>query len=134
MKKQVNMKNIEGQILKFLKDRDWDRLRPSDLAKSIMIEGAELLELFQWSSMEIEEVLANSEKLSEVKKELADVLIYCLQLSVLLKLDTQKIIEDKLALANKKYPADVMRARTVRPGNEAVYLQIKMAHRAKNKK
>lgn len=128
------MKNIEGQILKFLKARDWDKLRPSDLAKSIMIEGAELLELFQWSSMEIDDVLADSEKLNQVKKELADVLIYCLQMSVLLKLDTQKIIEDKLALADKKYPADIMKKRAVRPGNEEVYLKIKMAHRAKNKK
>jgi len=41
------MNNSEKKILAFLKAREWDNLRPSDLAKSIIIEGAELLELFQ---------------------------------------------------------------------------------------
>ena len=127
------MRSLEKRVGEFLKARDWNHLRPSDLAKSIMIEGAELLELFQWSSLEIEDVLKDEFKLSEVKKELADVLIYCIQMSVLLKLDTRKIIEDKLALADKKYPADLMKKRSVRPGNEEVYLKIKMAHRTKSK-
>ncbi|MBI3632765.1 MAG: nucleotide pyrophosphohydrolase [Candidatus Vogelbacteria bacterium] len=125
------MRSIEKKVGDFLRARDWDHLRPSDLAKSIMIEGAELLELFQWSSMEIEDVLKDEYKLGQVKKELADVLIYCIQMSVLLKLDTKKIIEDKLALVDQKYPADLMKKRSVRPGNESVYLKIKMAHRAK---
>jgi hypothetical protein len=48
------MKNIESAIHKFLVERGWDKLRPSDLAKSISIEAAELLEIFQWVSMDIE--------------------------------------------------------------------------------
>ncbi len=42
------MNTLEKRIYKFLKVRGWDNLRPSDLAESIIIEGAELLELFQW--------------------------------------------------------------------------------------
>jgi len=47
------MKKIENKIRNFLKERTWDDLRPSDLAKSIIIEGAELLELFQWENLSL---------------------------------------------------------------------------------
>ena len=89
------MKELEQRIYKYLKVRNWHNLLPADLAKSIMIEGAELLELFQWQNLPLEAVKADKEKLEEIKKELADVLIYSLQMSVLLGLDTEKIIRTK---------------------------------------
>ena len=92
------MKELENKIHQFLKDRQWDNLRPSDLAKSIMIEGAELLELFQWENFSLKEVRSDKEKLTEIKKELADVLIYTIQISVLLGFNTKKIIVEKLSL------------------------------------
>jgi len=49
------MKHLASEIKRFLEERGWDKLRPSDLAKSISIEAAELLEIFQWTSMDIEE-------------------------------------------------------------------------------
>ena len=86
------MKELESKIYQYLKDRDWDNLRPSDLAKSIMIEGAELLELFQWENFSLAKVKSNKEKLEEIKGELADVLIYAIEMSVLLGMDTKKVI------------------------------------------
>lgn len=103
------MKDLEKRVRQHLEERGWDHLRPSDIAKSIMIEGAELLELFQWENLSLEKVRENKEKIEEIKKELADVLIYALEMSVLLRLDTTKIISDKLDLAAKKYPAELMR-------------------------
>lgn len=44
------MKEQEDAIREYLAERGWDQLRPSDLAKSISIEAAELLELFQWTT------------------------------------------------------------------------------------
>ncbi len=126
------MKDLETKILKHLKDRAWDNLRPSDMAKSIMIEGAELLEIFQWENLPLEEIKKNKEKMVEIKKELADVLICALQLSVSLKLNTKKIILDKLALTAKKYPAKLMRGRKGEPGTESEYWRIKKEYRAKN--
>lgn len=99
------MKDIENEIRKYLKERNWDTLHPSDIAKSICIESAELLEHFQWSDVTIEEVKQDTEKLEEIKKELADVFIYALDMAVLLDLDTEKIIKEKLDLVKKKYPA-----------------------------
>ena len=126
------MKQLEEIIRQHLKERNWDTLRPVDIAKSIMIEGAELLELFQWENLSLEEVKKKKETLEEIKKELADVLMYAIEMSVLLDLDTGKIILDKLAHVQKKYPAELMRANTTKePGTEKAYLEIKKAYRKK---
>lgn len=126
------MKNLEQKIRRFLKARGWDGLRPSDLAKSIMIEGAELLELFQWENLPLEEVKTNKEKLEQIKKELADVFIYGIQMSVLLGLNTEKIILDKLRKADKKYPAKLMKKGAKKEsgsGEDSLYWRIKRSHR-----
>lgn len=125
------MKDLEKKIYKHLKERNWHRLRPADIAKSIMIEGAELLELFQWENLELEEMKKDKEKIEEIKKELADVMIYALEMSVLLGFDTEKIIRKKLAYAAKKYPAKLMRERKTEAGTESEYWKIKKAHREK---
>lgn len=124
------MKELEKKVYKHLKDRNWHKLRPSDLAKSIMIEGAELLELFQWENLSLEEIKRDKEKVKDIKGELADVLIYALEMSVLLGLNTEKIINDKLAYAGKKYPAQLMRKNTQQePGTDSEYWRIKKEYR-----
>lgn len=125
------MKALEEKILKYLKARKWDKPRPGDLAKSIMLEGAELLEVFQWDNPELEAVKKDKVRVEAIKKELADVLIYCIELSVLLGLDTEKVIRKKLSLASKKYPAKLMYDRTDEPGTESLYWKIKQEHRKK---
>lgn len=128
------MKKIEQEIRRYLQERGWDELAPANLAKSIMIEGAELLELFQWEEASLADVKKDKAKMAEIKKELADVFIYALDLSVTLGLDTEKIILEKLALVKKKYPAAPMRARARAKsgsGTDAAYLRIKKMHRKK---
>lgn len=128
------MEKIEKKIKKHLVDRGWDQLLPGDLAKSIVIESGELLELFQWHNPTVAEVKKDKEKLVEIKKELADVLIYCLDLSVTLGLNTEKIILDKLAHVQKKYPAKLMRERAGKePGELDIYWKIKKEYRRKGK-
>ncbi len=127
------MKNLEEKIYKYLKERNWDKSMPVDLAKSIMIEGAELLELFQWDNLSLEEVKNNKEKMVEIKKELADVLIYSIMLSTTLGINTEKVILNKLSQAKKKYPAKMMRDAT-RGGGDTVYWKIKKEHRKNHSK
>ena len=68
------------RIRKFTEDRNWDQFHwPANLAKSIVIEAAELLECFQWSDEEYD--------LQHVKEELADVLVYSQNLLDKLELD-----------------------------------------------
>lgn len=92
---ELLMKRID----KFNKDRDWDKFHsPSNLAKSISIESNELLECFQWNDNEYD--------IEAVKEELADVMNYCLQMSMVLKLDLVDIMNDKMDKTEKKYPVD----------------------------
>lgn len=124
------MKNIQKIVADFTKARGWHKQLPDSLAKSISIEAAELLELFQWSNPTTLDLKNDKEKLAEVKHELADVLIYCCHLANILELSVDEIVVEKLALANKKYPVDVIRKYS--EGNKLdskKYLEIKKAYR-----
>ena len=50
------MKALEKEIFKYLKERNWHKLQPGDLAKSISVEAGELLELFQWLNPTLKEI------------------------------------------------------------------------------
>jgi len=76
-------------------------------------------------------VKSDKEKLEEIKKELADVLIYAVQMSVLLGLDTKKIIFDKIAHVDKKYPVALVKNNKKNPGTESAYWRIKKEYRKK---
>ena len=127
------MKEQEEAIRQYLEERGWDQLRPGDLAKSISIEAAELLELFQWTNPSLEEVKHDPEKLEAIKRELADVLIYCLDMSVLLGFDTGDIVQKKLEKVRAKYPAKMFKNREEGKdaGSEDAYWQIKKESRTK---
>ena len=86
------------RIDKFNKDRDWDQFHsPVNLAKSISIEANELLECYQWN---------DNANLDDVKEELADVMNYCLQMSMVLGLDPIDIMNKKMDKTEKKYPVE----------------------------
>lgn len=126
------VKDLEKRIKKYLADRGWDTLRPSDVAKSIAIESGELLELFQWENLELAEVKKNKAKVAAIEKELADVLIYAIDMAVLLNINTEKIILEKLRHIEKKYPAKLMKknAKTgAGSGEDSAYWKIKREYR-----
>lgn len=127
------MKKYEKYIKEYLKERGWDNLRPADVAKSISIEAAELLELFQWTNQSLAEVKKDKEKVAMIKKELADVFNYCFDLSVLMEFDTEKILRDKIEKVKKKYPAHLFKNRPQHTdaGSEDIYWKIKKEHRMK---
>ena len=85
-------------LKKFRDDRNWERFHtPENLAKSISIEAAELLELFQWS---------NDCNIECIKEELADVLIYCYKMCLVLGVEPDKIMLEKIKKNEVKYPVD----------------------------
>lgn len=124
------MIDIEQRIRSFLTDRGWDMLRPGDLAKSIAIESGELLEIFQWDNPSLEEVKKDAARRDKIKSELADVLIYCLDMAVLLDIDTKEAILQKLEKAEKKYPVEMFsKGSSDEPGTESAYWEVKKKHR-----
>lgn len=87
------------RIRRFTTDRDWDQFHsPANLAKSISIEANELLECFQWSD--------NNYDLDHVKEELADVIVYCIDMLDKLGLDADEIVNAKMAKNEAKYPVE----------------------------
>lgn len=96
-------KELLEKIIKFRDDRNWSQFHNSkDLAISISLEAAELLELFQWSNSD--ETVDNNYQ--ELKDELADILIYCTLMADKLDIDLDKAIEEKLEKNKKKYPVE----------------------------
>ena len=90
------------RILQFKVDRDWDQFHsPANLAKSISIEANELLECFQWSD--------DNYDINEVKEELADVMVYCVDMLDKLNLDADEIINAKMDKNEAKYPVEKAR-------------------------
>lgn len=99
------------RIRRFTADRDWDQFHsPENLAKSIVIEAAELLECFQWSGSDYD--------LQHVKEELADVIVYAQDLLDKLGLDADEIVNMKMEQNEKKYPVEKAR------GSAAKYDQL----------
>ena len=95
----MSLEPVKQRIDKFNKDRDWDQFHtPSNLAKSISIEANELLECFQWSDTDYD--------IEAVKEELADVMNYCIQMSMVLGVDIIDIINSKMDKTEKKYPVN----------------------------
>jgi NTP pyrophosphatase (non-canonical NTP hydrolase) len=89
---------LMAALRQFVAERNWKQFHtPENLAKSISIESAELLELFQWSE---------PSNLEEIKDELADVLTYCILLVDEYNLDIEKIVLEKLEKTKAKYPVD----------------------------
>ena len=104
------MDDLKSEIIKFRNERNWKQFHtPENLAKSISIEAAELLELFQWS---------NQHNIDEVSEELADVLIYCFYMADALGCDIKEIIFKKMEKNALKYPVDKSK------GNSKKYTEL----------
>ncbi|TDL34922.1 nucleotide pyrophosphohydrolase [Jeotgalibacillus sp. S-D1] len=95
------MKKLQEEIIEFRNKRGWDEVhQEKDLALSIVLESSELLELFQWKSSE-EAVKQNKQ---EMKDEMADVLIYLIQLASKLEIDLEEAAKNKMKKNAIKYP------------------------------
>ena len=99
-------KSLLEQLREFVAERDWAQFHTSEnLAKSVSIEAAELLELFQWDS-EVDE--------ARLRDEIADVLTYCYLLADKHGLDPEEIGLQKLEQTKNKYPAETARGKSTK--------------------
>jgi dCTP diphosphatase len=105
-RRTVTSERVREALSEFVRERDWAQFHtPANLAKSISIEAAELLECFQWNDDADE---------ARVREELADVVTYCTLLAVQLGVDLDEIVLQKLAVTRAKYPADRSRGRSTK--------------------
>ena len=102
----MGSEEVIAKLTEFVASRDWDQFHTQEnLAKSISIEAAELLELFQWGS---------PSDARDIKEELADVLTYCFLLASKLGESPEKLILEKLEVTSEKYPVEKSKGSSVK--------------------
>ena len=104
-----------ARVVKFRDERNWRQFHtPKDLAISMNLEAAELLELFQWSGTDLE----CRDKQDKIREELADVLSYCILMADVCGLDLDEIMNEKISKNEAKYPVEKAR------GSAAKYTEL----------
>lgn len=122
------LSEIHQKILKFNSERGWDPKFP-DLAKSVVIEAAELLELFQWQSSIVDVSRMSAEFREKVSHEVADIIWYLFLFCDKLNLNLADVLVNKYEHNAKKYPAEKFQGHD----NPDFYYQQKQLYR-QNKK
>ena len=112
------------RVIQFRDDRDWRQFHtPKDLAISLSLEAAELLEVFQWSGTD----LACRDRLDRIREELADVLSYCVLMADVCGLDLDEILNEKVDKNTAKYPVEKARGMPPNTRSWTDHLQLPTA-------
>ena len=103
---RTTMKALRDMVAGFVHERKWEPYhQPKNLAASISIEAAELLELFQWEDLDMADVRTNKRLMAEIKDEAADIMVYLLSLANSLQFDLSDAVAKKMESNRKKYKA-----------------------------
>lgn len=109
-----DIEHLQAALRAFAQARDWEQFHsPKNLAAALSIEAAEVLEHFQWLTDEQSRQLDAARK-AQVADEIADVLLYLLQLADKLGIDPLAAARDKLARNAERYPVDRARGSSVK--------------------
>jgi dCTP diphosphatase len=120
--RDTTLQELKDLAAGFRDERNWQvHHSPKNLAVSIAIEAAELMEHFQWDDYGEDDKKA-------VAAELADILIYCMSFADTLDIDVASSFQDKLNAAAVKYPVSTFNATHDDPAD---YVRIKKAYRKK---
>lgn len=104
-----SLEDISARLTKFADDRDWQQFHsPKNLASALVVEAGELLEHFQWLTEEQSRALP-ADKRTAIASEIADVLLYLVQLCGALGIEPVSAANEKLKLNALRYPVDAAR-------------------------
>lgn len=105
---QITVAKLKEQVGDFLEARNWGKAHsPKNVAMSIAIEAAELMEHFQWGDLnEYRPEQLSAEKRNDIRLEVADVMIYMLSFCRTLGIDIAQAVQDKLEINEKRFPVE----------------------------
>ena len=114
--KKTTVDELKTKVEKFVRARDWEQYHsPKNLAMSIAIEAAELMEKFQWLSIEDSiKRMKNKQDKKEIENELADIVIYALDFCNLYRIDLSEAVTKKLKHNKRKYPAKKVKGKILK--------------------
>jgi len=109
---QTTLQQLKDKMAVFVREREWEQFHtPKNLSMSIAIEAAELMEHFQWLTVEESKNLP-PDALTDLGEELADIVIYALSLSNVLGLDLSETVLAKMEKNIRKYPSEKVRGKS----------------------
>ena len=110
MDNNTTIGDLRKEVAEFTAARDWNGFHtPKNLAMSIAIEAAEIMEHFQWVTVaDAVELMKDPDEHAEVADELADVLIYCMSLANAASIDIAESVRKKLARNEDRFPIKVV--------------------------
>ncbi len=113
--------DLRRMVARFVEERDWRQFHdPKNLAMSIAIEAAELMERFQWvRTDELPAVLASEPERAKIEDEVADIACYLLSFVNALDIDLSAAVQAKIAKNEQKYPVERFRGRYFKPGGSS---------------
>ena len=102
----MNFEELQKTLREFASVRDWEQFHsPKNLSSALVVEAAELLEIFQWMK-EDESRAPDGATKEEIEREIADIQIYLARLADVLHVDIARAVENKLTENARKYPVD----------------------------
>lgn len=101
-----SLSELRAKVNAFVRERDWDQFHsPKNLAMAMIVEAAEVVEHFQWDTLE-ESKRISDERRTEIGHELADTFVYLLRLAEVTGVDLIAAAHQKIALNAIKYPVE----------------------------
>jgi len=112
--KETTIDDLKRMMKEFIDERDWEQYHlPKDVAIALSIEASEILEHFRFKNdKEIEEFLRDDKNKEELGDELADTLMFLVDLARVCKIDLAEATERKLKKSAKKYPKDLVKGKS----------------------
>lgn len=100
----MDISKIQKQLSNFASERDWEQFHsPKNLSMALSVEASELVEIFQWLTLE-ESNFPDQKQLASIRSEVADIAMYLIRFCDVLKINLEEAIEEKFIENGNKYP------------------------------
>ncbi len=104
----IDTTRLEAVLAEFARARDWDQFHnPRNLLLALTGEVGELAEIFQWKTDAQAEAIMDTQEAEHVRQEVADVFLYLMRIAMVLGIDLDTAVRNKIEMNAKKYPPKI---------------------------
>ncbi len=104
----VDTTRLETVLAEFARARDWDQFHnPRNLLLALTGEVGELAEIFQWKTDAQAEAIMDTQEAEHVRQEVADVFLYLMRIAMVLGIDLDTAVRNKIEMNARKYPPKI---------------------------